>query len=67
MSLKLEVFADDDAVAKAATFNPLKTGKAVLSWEAIGTKASESWLSRGKDPGHDQEHWSEAERLLRQG
>jgi hypothetical protein len=55
------------AIAKAATLNPLKSGKAAPSWETIGTKAYEIWLSRGQEQGRDQEHWFEAERLLRQG
>jgi hypothetical protein len=56
-----------NAIAKAAMLNPLKTGKTAPSWEAIGTKAYEIWLSRGQEQGHDQEHWFEAERQLRQG
>jgi hypothetical protein len=54
-------------MAKAATLNPLKTEKTSPSWDAIGTKAYEIWLSRGQDHGHDQEHWFEAEQQLRQG
>jgi hypothetical protein len=56
-----------NAIAKAATLNPLKTGKAAPSWEAIGTKAYEIWMLRGQEQGHDQEHWFEAERQLRLG
>jgi hypothetical protein len=56
-----------NAIAKAALLNPLKTGKTVPSWEAIGTKAYEIWISRGQEQGRDQEHWFEAERQLRQG
>ena len=56
-----------NAFAKAATLNPLKTGKTAPSWEAIGTKAYEIWMSRGQEQGHDQEHWFEAEQQLRQG
>jgi hypothetical protein len=55
------------AVAKAATFIPLKTEKAALSQEAIGTKAYEIWMSRGREQGQGQAHWFEAERQLRQG
>jgi len=32
----------------------------------IATKAYEIWLSRGQEMGHDQEHWFEARRQLRQ-
>jgi len=56
-----------NAIAKAARLNPLKTEKASPSWEAIGTKAYEIWLSRGQEQGHDQEHWFEAKRQLQQG
>ncbi len=56
-----------NVIAKAAMLNPLKTGKTVPSWEAIGTKAYEIWMSRGQEQGHDQEHWFEAEQQLRQG
>ncbi|MGD0208058.1 MAG: DUF2934 domain-containing protein [Verrucomicrobiota bacterium] len=47
--------------------NPLKMGKSAPSWEAIGTRAYEIWMSRGQEQGHDQEHWFEAEQQLRQG
>ena len=56
-----------NAIVKAAMLNPLKMGKAAPSWEAIGTKAYEIWMSRGQEQGHDQEHWFEAEQQLRQG
>ena len=61
-----------DAMAKAARLNPLRTEKAAPektapSGEAIGIKAYEIWMSRGQEPGHDQEHWFEAERQLQQG
>ena len=56
-----------NAIAKAALLNPLKTEKAVPSCETIGIKAYEIWMSRGQEPGRDQEHWFEAERQLRQG
>ena len=56
-----------DAVAGAATLNPLKTEKAALSQEAIGTRAYEIWMSRGQEQGQGQQHWFEAERQLRQG
>ena len=61
-----------NAIAKAARLNPLKTEKAapekaVPSCEAIGIKAYEIWMSRGREPGRDQEHWFEAERQLQQG
>jgi hypothetical protein len=55
------------AVAKAATLNPLKTAKAAPSQEAIGTKAYEIWMSRGREQGQGQAHWFEAERQLQQG
>jgi len=60
-----------NAIAKAASFNPLKTEKAAPektapSGEAIGIKAYEIWMSRGQEQGRDQEHWFEAERRLRQ-
>jgi hypothetical protein len=53
-----------NVIAKAARLNPLKTGKAAPSWEAIGEKAYEIWMLRGQQQGHDQEHWFEAERQL---
>jgi hypothetical protein len=56
-----------NAIAKAAMLNPLKMGKSAPSWEAIGTRAYEIWMSRGQEQGHDQEHWFEAEQQLRQG
>jgi hypothetical protein len=56
-----------NAIAKATRLNPLKTEKAGPSWEAIGTKAYEIWMSQGQEQGHDQEHWFEAERQLQQG
>jgi hypothetical protein len=56
-----------DAVAKTAVLNPLKTVTAAPSQEAIGTRAYEIWMSRGQEQGHGQEHWLEAERQLRQG
>jgi hypothetical protein len=56
-----------NAITKAARLNPLKTEKATPSWETIGTKAYEIWMSRGQEQGHDQEHWFEAERQLQQG
>jgi hypothetical protein len=55
-----------NAITKATRHNPLKTEKAAPSWEEIETKAYEIWLSRGQEQGHDQEHWVEAERQLRQ-
>ena len=54
-----------NAIAKAGMLNPLKTGKAAPSCEAIEIKAYEIWMSRGQEQGHDQEHWFEAERQLR--
>jgi hypothetical protein len=61
-----------NAIAKAASLNPLKMEKATPektapSGEAIGIKAYEIWMSRGQEPGRDQEHWFEAERQLQQG
>jgi hypothetical protein len=55
-----------NAIAKAATLNPLKTAKIAPSWEAIGRKAYEIWMLRGQEQGRDQEHWFEAEQQLRQ-
>ena len=55
-----------NAIAKAARLNPLKTEKAAPSPETIGIKAYEIWMLRGQEQGHDQEHWFEAERQLRQ-
>ena len=60
-----------NAMAKAARLNPLRTEKAAPektapSGEAIGIKAYEIWMSRGQEPGHDQEHWFEAQRQLQQ-
>ena len=55
-----------DAVAKAATLNPLEPQKAVPSQEAIGTRAYEIWMSRGQEQGQGQAHWFEAEQQLRQ-
>jgi len=61
-----------NAMAKAARLNPLRTEKAAPektapSGEAIGIKAYEIWMSRGQEPGHDQEHWFEAERAVAAG
>ena len=56
-----------NAITKAARLSPLKTEKAAPSCEAIEIKAYEIWMSRGQEQGHDQEHWFEAERQLRQG
>lgn len=56
-----------NVITKATGHNPLKSVKAAPSQSAIGTKAYEIWLLRGQEQGHDQEHWFEAERLLRQG
>jgi hypothetical protein len=55
-----------NAITKTARLSPSKTEKAAPSCEAIGIKAYEIWMSRGQEQGHDQEHWFEAERQLRQ-
>ncbi len=55
-----------NAIAKAAMLNPLKMEKISPSWDAIGTRAYEIWMSRGQEQGRDQEHWFEAERQLRE-
>ena len=52
------------AIAKAALGKPVKTEPAAPSQPEIETKAYEIWLARGQEPGHDQEHWYEAERQL---
>jgi hypothetical protein len=53
------------AAAKAALRKPFKTEKAVPSHEEIVVRAYEIWLATGQQPGHDQEHWFQAERELR--
>ena len=53
------------AAAKAALGKPVKTEKAVPSHEEITVRAYEIWLATGQQPGHDQEHWFQAERELR--
>lgn len=53
------------AAAKAALGKPVKTEKAVPSYEEITVRAYEIWLATGQQPGHDQEHWFQAERELR--
>jgi hypothetical protein len=54
-----------NAMAKAATLNPLKTEKAAPSQAAVGTRAYEIWMSRGQEQGRAQAHWFEAELQLR--
>ena len=53
-------------VASGSSFllNPSKLQSATPSPTAIAEKAYEIWLSQGQEPGHDQEHWFEAERQL---
>ncbi len=55
-----------NAIAKATRLSPSKTEKAAPPLAAIEIKAYEIWMSRGQEHGHDQEHWFEAERQLRQ-
>jgi len=54
------------AAASMSLLNPSKPGKTAPSQADIGAKAYEIWLSQGKEAGHDQEHWLEAEQQLRQ-
>ena len=56
-----------NAVAKTARLNLLKPERAAPSCAAIGIKAYEIWMLRGREQGRDQEHWFEAERQLQQG
>ena len=52
------------AAAGAFLRNPLKKANAAPSEADISTKAYEIWLSTGQQPGHDQEHWFQAEQQL---
>ena len=52
------------AAALAFMHNPPKKTKAAPSEAEISTKAYEIWLSQGQQPGHDQEHWFQAEQQL---
>ncbi|HXR46612.1 MAG TPA: DUF2934 domain-containing protein [Candidatus Limnocylindrales bacterium] len=52
------------AAAGAFLRNPLKKANAAPSEAEISTKAYEIWLSTGQQPGHDQEHWFQAEQQL---
>jgi len=52
------------AVAVAFSQNPPKKAKAAPSRAEISMKAYEIWLSQGQKPGHDQEHWFQAEMQL---
>jgi hypothetical protein len=54
------------ATAKTALSRGSKPEPAAPSRMAIESKAFEIWMARGQEQGHDQEHWYEAERLLRQ-
>jgi hypothetical protein len=45
--------------------NPPKKAKAAPSGAEISMKAYDIWLSQGQQPGHDQEHWFQAEQQLR--
>jgi hypothetical protein len=55
------------ATGRASLLNPSKLQSAAPSPAAIAEEAYEIWLARGQVPGHDQEHWYEAERRLRHG
>ncbi len=53
------------AAAPAFLHNPPKKAKAAPSETEISLKAYEIWLAQGQQPGHDQEHWFQAEQQLR--
>jgi hypothetical protein len=53
------------AAAGAFLRNPLKATQAAPAHEEIVLRAYEIWLSTGKESGHEQEHWFQAERELR--
>ncbi|MGA9452613.1 MAG: DUF2934 domain-containing protein [Verrucomicrobiia bacterium] len=52
--------------ANKASPKPTRRETTSLSDANIATRAYEIWLSSGQAPGHDQQHWYEAERQLRQ-
>jgi Protein of unknown function (DUF2934) len=52
------------AVALVAALPERSKAKAAASHEDIVLRAYEIWLSTGKESGHDQEHWFQAEREL---
>jgi hypothetical protein len=52
------------AAAPALLHGPTKKAKTAPSKSEISMKAYEIWLSQGQQPGHDQEHWFQAERQL---
>ena len=54
------------AIARVALSKTLRHESAPPSRAAIESKAFEIWMARGQEQGHDQEHWFEAERQLRQ-
>jgi hypothetical protein len=54
------------AIAKAALGKRSKLEPPAPARAAIEAQAFEIWMARGQEHGHDQEHWYEAERQLRQ-
>jgi len=52
--------------ANIASPKPTRQETTCLSDANIATRAYELWLSSGQETGHDQEHWFEARRQLRQ-
>jgi len=55
------------ATGRSSLLNPSKLQSEAPSPAAIAEKAYGLWLAQGQQPGHDQEHWFEAERQLRHG
>ena len=54
------------AASSLAGASDKSQSKASPTRDQIAKKAYEIWLSKGCEHGHDQEHWIEAERQLRQ-
>jgi hypothetical protein len=46
--------------------NPPRKAKAAPSDVETSRKAYDIWLATGQEPGHDQEHWFQAEQQLSQ-
>jgi len=53
------------ATGGGSSLKPSKPQSAAPSQAMIAEKAYQLWLSQGQAPGHDQEHWFQAERQLR--
>ncbi len=52
--------------ANNASPKPIRQETTCLSDANIATRAYGLWLASGQEMGHDQEHWFEARRQLRQ-